>query len=220
KASFMRGKVTSLISSFFKNNDIINSSDNLKTLKDRLKKLEEELSQYDLEKKYSSSEARISKIMTQICNNLDFEEELKPAELHFSLRDFNFYHSHAGEKISLHEMGSGANWLACHLSLFLGILFLLSIEEKSCIPTFLFLDQPSQVYFPSDADRKSAKDTDIKQVENIFNTINSVLVHIKNKSNFMPQVIILEHADKLHLKDIDFESIVRKRWRENGEKLI
>lgn len=220
KASFMRGKVTSLISSFFKNNDIINSSDNLKTLKDRLKKLEEELSQYDLEKKYSSSEARISKIMTQICNNLDFEEELKPAELHFSLRDFNFYHSHAGEKISLHEMGSGANWLACHLSLFLGILFLLSIEEKSCIPTFLFLDQPSQVYFPSDAERKSAKDTDIKQVENIFNTINSVLVHIKNKSNFMPQVIILEHADKLHLKDIDFESIVRKRWRENGEKLI
>ncbi|OCO80560.1 hypothetical protein AN694_0226540 [Serratia marcescens] len=84
----------------------------------------------------------------------------------------------------------------------------------------MFLDQPSQVYFPSDADRKSAKDSDIKQVENIFNTINSVLEHIKNKSNFMPQVIILEHADKLQLKDIDFESIVRKRWRENGEKLI
>nr|SAY42311.1 Uncharacterised protein [Serratia marcescens] len=220
KASFMRGKVSSLISSFFKNNDIINSSDSLKDLRDKLKKIELELSQYNLDKKYSSSEARISKIMTQICNELDFEEELKPAELHFSLRDFNFYHAHAGEKISLHEMGSGANWLACHLSLFLGILFLLTIEEKSCIPAFLFLDQPSQVYFPSDADRKSAKDSDIKQVENIFNTINSVLEHIKNKSNFMPQVIILEHADKLQLKDIDFESIVRKRWRENGEKLI
>ncbi len=140
KASFMRGKVTSLISSFFKNNDIINSSDNLKTLRDRLKRLETELLQYDLEKKYSSSENRLSRVMTQICNELDFEEELKPAKLYFSLKDFDFYHYHEGERISLHEMGSGANWLACHLSLFLGLLFLLSIEEKSCIPAFLFLD--------------------------------------------------------------------------------
>ncbi|ELL5151546.1 DUF3732 domain-containing protein [Salmonella enterica] len=37
---------------------------------------------------------------------------------------------------------------------------------------------------------------------------------------YMPQVIILEHADKLELKDINFESLVRKRWKENGEKLI
>lgn len=220
KASFMRGKVTSLIASFFKNNDIINSSDNLKTLRERLKKLEADLLQYDLEKKYSSSESRLSSIMTQICNELDFEEELKPAKLYFSLKDFDFYHYHAKERISLHEMGSGANWLACHLSLFLGLLFLLSVEKKSCIPAFLFLDQPSQVYFPSDSDRKLAKHSDIKQVENIFNTINSVLNYIYKASNFMPQVIVLEHADKLQLKDIEFDSIVRKRWRENGEKLI
>ena len=57
-------------------------------------------------------------------------------------------------------------------------------------------------------------------MENIFNTIVTILNYIKEKSGFMPQVIILEHADKLELKDIKFESLVRKRWKENGEKLI
>ncbi|MCU6428858.1 DUF3732 domain-containing protein [Enterobacter sichuanensis] len=104
---------------------------------------------YNLSEKYAKYEKRLNNIMTQICNQLDFEQELKPANLYFSLESFDFYHKLGEQKIRLHEMGSGANWLACHLSLFLSILYILSTEKKSCIPTFLFLDQPSQVYFPS-----------------------------------------------------------------------
>lgn len=63
--------------------------------------------------------------MTQICNQLDFEQELKPANLYFSLESFDFYHKLGEQKIRLHEMGGGANWLACHLSLFLSILYIL-----------------------------------------------------------------------------------------------
>lgn len=157
--------------------------------------------------------------MTRICKRLDFEEELKPANLFFSLKTFDFYHTHKGEKIRLHEMGSGANWLACHLSLFLSMLYIITKEKKSCIPTFLFLDQPSQVYFPSEKKQSDLKDSDIKQVENIFNVINLVVKGIKEKLEFEPQIIILEHADDLDLHE-DFEKLVRKRWKENGEKLI
>lgn len=220
KANFMRGQVSTLISVFFNNNEVINSDESTKELRDRVKKIEADIAKYNLSEKYERYEKRLNYLMTQICNQLDFEQELKPANLYFSLQSFDFYHKLGEQKIRLHEMGSGANWLACHLSLFLSILYILSTEKKSCIPTFLFLDQPSQVYFPSGFNNNKEKDSDIKQVENIFNTIISLLNHIKKKTGFMPQVIILEHADKLDLKEISFESLVRKRWKENGEKLI
>lgn len=220
KANFMRGQVSTLISVYLNNNEIINSDDSTKELKSRIERLEKHIATYNLVEKYHTYEKRLNSIMTQICNQLDFEEELKPANLHFSLQSFDFYHKLRDQEIRLHEMGSGANWLACHLSLFLSILYLLATEEKSCIPTFLFLDQPSQVYFPSGFNNQKEKDSDLKQVENIFNTIVTILNYIKEKSGFMPQVIILEHADKLDLKDINFESLVRKRWKENGDKLI
>lgn len=220
KANFMRGQVSTLISVYLNNNEVINSDDSTKELKSRIEKLEKDIAAYNLAEKYSKYEKRLNSIMTQICSQLDFEEELKPANLYFSLQSFDFYHKLGKQEIRLHEMGSGANWLACHLSLFLSILYILATEKKSCIPAFLFLDQPSQVYFPSGFNNKKKKDSDIKQVENIFNTIISLLNHIKKKTGFMPQVIILEHADELDLKEISFESLVRKRWKENGEKLI
>jgi len=220
KASFLRGKASTLISVFLKNNDIINSENNSSELMDKIKQIKCDIAKYNLDEKYIKYEKHLNSLMTKICNKLDFEDELKPANFHFSLMDFDFYHIHNNQKIRLHEMGSGANWLACHLSLFLSLLYLLSIEKKSCIPTFLFLDQPSQVYFPSVNQEIKRKPSDLKQVENIFNIINSVLSFINKKSGFTPQVIILEHADHLELKDINFESLVRKRWKENGEKLI
>ncbi len=220
KANFMRGQVSSLISLFLSNNEIINSNDSTKDLRKRIVTLENSIFRYNLREKYEIYEKRLNSIMTQICNQLDFEEELKPANLYFSLQTFDFYHKFNDQKIRLHEMGSGANWLACHLSLFLSILYILSIERKSCIPAFLFLDQPSQVYFPSGFKKIREKDSDLKEVENIFNTITSLLNFIEEKAGFMPQVIILEHADELDLKDVDFEKIVRKRWKNNGEKLI
>lgn len=115
----------------------------------------------------------------------------------------------------------GAELIGLHVTcLYFYLFYILSTEKTSCIPTFLFLDQPSQVYFPSGFYDGKEKDSDVKKVENIFNTIVTLLGHINKKMGYMPQIIILEHADKLELQDIDFESLVRKRWKENGEKLI
>jgi len=219
KANFIKGKVEMLVSIYNKNNKIINKNDELDELKKNNKKIRAKLEKYNLQNNYDNAESTLSTAMTNICKMLDFEDELKPANLFFSLRTFDFYHTHNGEEIKLHEMGSGANWLACHLSLFLGLLYLIVKEEKSCIPTFLFLDQPSQVYFPSGKYQSELEDSDIKQVQNIFNVINKVIKGIKKRYNHEPQVIILEHADNLDLEE-DFESLVRKRWKENGEKLI
>lgn len=47
-------------------------------------------------------------------------------------------------------MRSGANWLYSHLTLFMALhKYFCSLDNKSKIPLILFLDQPTQVYFPT-----------------------------------------------------------------------
>ena len=159
--------------------------------------------------------------MTDICNNLDFEDELKLGILRFSIEDFVFYyHFKDREKIYLSEMGSGANWLACHLSLFIALLHLNCREKNSTIPSFLFIDQPSQVYFPTkygEAEEGLEEKTDenIMQVRNIFRVIIEALTAIEDECGFLPQIVVMEHAD-----EVEFDKYVRARWKKDGEKLI
>ena len=49
--------------------------------------------------------------------------------------------------IPLREMGSGSNWLGAHLISLLGLHKFFASNGRP-VPGFLFLDQPSQVYFP------------------------------------------------------------------------
>jgi len=151
-------------------------------LTERIKWLKEKLEGFDLKSRIRDAEVFLSQKMTEICNQLDFEDELKPGVLRFSIEYFVFYyHFNNQEKINLSEMGSGANWLACHLSLFIALLHLNCREKKSTIPSFLFIDQPSQVYFPTkygeveDGENAEA-DENIMQVRNIF----KVMSHLQN----------------------------------------
>ena len=51
---------------------------------------------------------------------------------------------------------------------------------------------------------------------NIFNTLYKFAQSVNNKV----QIIVTEHADKLDLKDVDFEDLVAARWRKDNEGLI
>ncbi|RWX43293.1 AAA domain-containing protein [Candidatus Electrothrix aarhusensis] len=197
---------------------------------------------YNLEEKYQDANSFISRRMTEISKTLDFEEELQPGTMRFDLKNFDFYYNFERKDIRLSEMGSGANWLACHLSLFLSLLHLSCKEKASCIPSVLFIDQPSQVYFPKatktlSEERKILKeatktlskekkilkeDTDLQeadeniiQVKNIFTVILNELAAIKKDCNFLPQIVVMEHAD-----EIEFNEYVKKRWVTDGDKLI
>ncbi|SMG64407.1 conserved hypothetical protein, partial [methanotrophic bacterial endosymbiont of Bathymodiolus sp.] len=97
------------------------------------------------------------------------------------LKTFDFYYHYDKQNIRLSEMGSGANWLACHLSLFLSLLHISCKESKSCIPSFLLIDQPSQVYFPKvtkvikeDKEQKDINDDEPKFDENIKQVKNNI----------------------------------------------
>lgn len=138
----------------------------------------------------------------------------------------------------LSKIGSGANHMCYHLATMLGLheYFLKLPEEDKInyIPSFLVLDQPSQVYFPEEypkpndnvEEKKKEKiSQDIENTRLIFSTCSDFMT----RTNFQTQIIILEHAPEstwkgyLNIKlvgewrgdDIDdpkFDALIRKDW--------
>lgn len=132
-------------------------------------------------------------------------------------------------------MGSGANWLYSHICLFLSILkYFASLGDSAKVPSILFLDQPSQVYFPATIDINEEKfdaeklkqlenktaDEDLKAVTNLFVQIINVINSIHEEFGFMPQIIISDHADYLNLGKYDFDNYVVCRWRGKDQGFI
>jgi hypothetical protein len=96
-------------------------------------------------------------------------------------------------------MGSAASWLGCHLITFLTLHYHF-IENNRPIPNFLVLDQPSQVYFPSEdyykmdgnaENTRFSRDGDREAVENMFNLFFGFCELLYPKF----QLIILDHAN-------------------------
>ena len=218
-------------------------SSDLKQLKGDIKNLEEKLlREYNVVDRLKKAEEFINLSMNKLGANLDFEASYKPINLHFDIETFELYHlkviGKTEKKIYLRSMGSGANWLYSHICLFLSILkYFTFLNEKALVPTVLFLDQPSQVYFPAIIDRnednfdhKKLKelegkkeleaDADLQSVTNLFQQIVLFLESMEQEYGFKPQIIISDHADDLTLINDDFEKYVRARWRKLNEGFI
>ncbi|WP_304721999.1 DUF3732 domain-containing protein [uncultured Alistipes sp.] len=194
---------------------------------------------YNLDEKLQKASLYINKQMNKLGANLDFEDSYKPINLHFDINSFELYHKKQdGAKVYLRSMGSGANWLYCHLSLFMGLnRFFCYLGDDCLIPPILFLDQPSQVYFPVsikddnevfDAQALKEKEgiensdmDDIKAVENFFNELVAFCDNTVYETKVYPQIIITDHADKLNLTNADFETLVHgRRWRSKNDGFI
>ena len=220
-----------------RNKSIGFDSDNIEDIKKRIEEIENVLlKKYNVEHKLKEAEDFINKTMYEIAGNLDFEASYKPINLCFDIHTFELYHlKENGTKVYLRSMGSGANWLYSHICLFFAILkYFASLGDKALVPSILFLDQPSQVYFPATVDvnekefdaeglkkleNKSA-DEDLKAVTNLFVQIINVINSIKEDYGFMPQIIISDHADHLNLEEYDFNDYVVSRWRGKDQGFV
>jgi hypothetical protein len=214
---YQKGKIESLIKAFLETNNQKGNAKDLLQLEADLKTIKANLSKYNPEKFKQDSESFLKENMNRICEKLDFEEELKPIDLNFNIEDFSFFHKNRDGKIRLDEMGSGANWLASHLSIFLSFLYLNVKNEKSVIPSFLILDQPSQVYFPRSLKKEELDEEDLEkfddnidQVKNIFKVLNEEIELINTNTGIKPQIIVLEHAN-----DVSFSEFIIKDWNKS-----
>ena len=162
----------------------------------------------------SKVQAYLSENMNRLPNTLDFEKEYRPNNLNFGLVDhtFDLYHQNGRDKIFLYEMGSGANWVPCHIVLFLRFLRLFANNEKSPMPLFLFLDQPSQVYFPRrDVKTSELPHADIVAVGKMYKTIFDEVNDIAADTGVLPQALIVDHIDG-HALDNKEEFLKHRRY--------
>ena len=100
--------------------------------------------------------------------------------------------------VPMGRTGGGENHLAYHLSALLA-LHLFAAQNNRPIPRFLLIDQPTQVYFPSeqvyrDADgsvQKTEADADLDAVRRLFELL------LKFTQDDVPgfQLIVTEHAN-------------------------
>jgi hypothetical protein len=122
----------------------------------------------------------------------------------------------------LHKLGSGSNHMCYHLATMLGLheyfLKLPEVSKKNFVPSFLVLDQPSQVYFPefpkdlpTDSKNTEVSQKESEDIENtklIFNACSKFI----QWNNFQTQIIILEHASSSTWDGIDDINLVED-WR-------
>lgn len=149
--------------------------------------------------------------------------------------------TNTGIRNYLSKIGSGANHMCYHLATMLGLHeYFLKLPEEgkiNYIPSFLILDQPSQVYFPEEypksndnleKKKKEKISQDIENTKLIFSTCSEFMV----RTNFQTQIIILEHAPEStwkgdvniklvgewrgdNIDDPKFDALIRKDWFEN-----
>lgn len=187
-------------------------------LKEKIQQLEEKIQGFDVDTKKAKAQAFLSKNMNRLSLSLDFEDEYRPINLNFGLLDetFDIYqYQNNREKIHLYEMGSGANWVSCHIALFLSFLRYFAKQDNSPMPLFMFFDQPSQVYFPQgDSKDDEITQADLMAVNKMYKTIFDEINSIGEDTGILPQIIIVDHVDGKNLEcKEEFEGYIRCNWR-------
>lgn len=204
---------------------------NIEEVAEELFKKQQVLKAYRVDDKIQLAERAIRQAMEQYRKMIPFESSLNDYSIAFDLKKFELYFTKGFAEYSvkkyLRSIGSGANWLNAHLCLFLALSDFFFDQKKSTVPTLLFLDQPSQVYFPAIKDTGSvfspeensatSVDDDLKAVNKVF----SLLFKFCKDHQDEIQIIVTDHADDLTIEGLDnFESIVKARWRKDGEGLV
>jgi hypothetical protein len=175
--------------------------------------LDKLLSNEHIQERMTSISSLLSNRMTEWSKVLLLEHSDAPLRL--DLKKLTVIADTPDGPIPMAHMGSGENWVGYHLISHLA-LHEWFVKRDRPVPGFLFLDQPSQVYFPPERDvdgtLNSGKEEDRLAVIRMFRLVFDIVAVCAPKL----QVIITEHAD---IAEDWYQSAVVQRWR-NGKKLV
>lgn len=177
----------------------------------RGRELQERIDEYQAPLKQSAALSRINQYLNDYAQGLDLEW---PPRLYFDPNSLTVFQINGNTPIPLEGMGSGANWVSCHVACLLGLHRFFTEASFSPVPSMLFVDQPSQVYFPSEEEaQRRGKSTDTERVRQIYRTLFRAVNNAEGKL----QIIVLDHAD---FEDWpEFQGAVIRRFRD-GQGLI
>jgi hypothetical protein len=175
--------------------------------------LEIELSDERVRERLESVTSILGQRMTQWARDLGLEHSKFPLRL--DLKNLTIVADTADGPVPMARMGSGENWVGYHLIAHLALHHWF-VERARPVPRFLFLDQPSQVYFPAEKDVDGSmslvSEDDRLAVSRMFRLVFDAVKEVAPGL----QVVVTEHAD---INDGWYQAAVVERWR-GGLKLV
>lgn len=205
------GRISLFLETLLPNEDLAKLEAENRRLSNKVKQLEEQIGADDSNERLTSILNNISAQVTRYIRK--FEAEFRDFPARLSLPQLTIIFDRPERPVPMSRTGGGENHLAYHLSALLA-LHLFAAQNNRPIPRFLLIDQPTQVYFPSeqvyrDADgsvQKTEADADLNAVRRLF----ELLLKFTEKDVPGFQLIVTEHAN---LREQWFQdTLVEQPW--------
>lgn len=179
----------------------------IREIEKRVQEIDSILDTDSVDERKQSALSRIQEDMTKWAKELQLEHCDNPYRL--DLNKVTVIVDKPERPVPLKQLGSGSNWVGVHLIAYFALQHYF-IGAKRPVPRFMFLDQPSQVYFPSEFDEKK---TDWNEVNKIYQFVIDRTTELQGQL----QVIIVDHAD---LKKDSFREFIRENWWPDDKNLV
>jgi len=190
------GRISLFLETLLPNEDLAKLEQENRRLNNKVKHLEEQIGADDSNERLTSILNNISAQVSRYTQKFNSEFGRYPARL--NLPQLTIIFDRPERSVPMSRTGGGENHLAYHLSALLA-LHLFAAQNNRPIPRFLFIDQPTQVYFPSEqvymeADgsvQKTEANADLDAVRRLFELL------LKFTQEDVPgfQLIVTEHAN-------------------------
>jgi len=190
------GRISLFLENLAPNEELARLENEHNRLKLRVENLAERIGADNSNERLNSILNIISAKVTQYIQK--FEAEFRDFPARFDLANITIVFDRPERPVPMSRTGGGENHLAYHLSALLA-LHLFAVKNNCPIPRFLLIDQPTQVYFPSEqvykeADgsiQKTEADADLKAVRRLF----ELLLKFTQEDAPGFQLIVTEHAN-------------------------
>jgi len=205
------GRISLFLETLLPDEDLAKLEAENRRLNNRAKQLEEQIGADDSNERLTSILNNISAQVSRFIQK--FNAEFAPYPARLNLQQMTIIFDRPERHVPMSRTGGGENHLAYHLSALLA-LHLFAAQNSRPIPRFLLIDQPSQVYFPSeqiyrDADgsvQKTEEDADLDAVRRLFDLL--LKFTLEDVPGF--QLICTEHAN---LREQWFQdALVEEPW--------
>jgi hypothetical protein len=210
-ASRVVGRISLFLENLVPNAELTRLVNEERRLRRRIADIEDRLGLDDTDARLSATLSNIAIHMSGYITDLGGEFGTFPSR--FDLHSLTVVIDRPGRPIYMHRTGGGENHLAYHLAALLA-LHRFASDYGQPIPRFLMIDQPTQVYFPSESTYKQVggsieeteRDADLEAVRRLFGLLNRFTT--KDVPGF--QIIVTEHAN---LRDGWFQNaLVEEPW--------
>lgn len=190
------GRISLFVETLLPNEDLARLEAENRRLISKVRRLEEQIGADDSNERLASILNNISAQVTRYVQK--FEAEFRDFPARLNLTHLTIIFDRPERPVPMSRTGGGENHLAYHLSALLS-LHLFAVQNNRPIPRFLLIDQPTQVYFPSQqvyddvggSVQRTEADADLNAVRRLF----ELLLKFTQEDAPGFQLIVTEHAN-------------------------